>query len=120
MTNETLERELANYHALQEEIKNLAEQSDACKTKISELLLTEDITEYESTEGVSVSRFTPKPSNRLNKGLVESFCQEKNLDLQMFYKETATREQVKILIPSVKKKMEKYLAPKDDKEIEQK
>jgi hypothetical protein len=117
-TIKEMEVQLQTYRQLQLEIKNLEEQAEQIRTTVNEILVENDIKDYEALDGTTVQKFTPKGRMMLNKGLVESFCKKNNLEIGQFYKETATSEQIKIIIPESKEKMEKYLKGPSTKELE--
>lgn len=107
--NQELELLANQYHNIELEIKNLTDVKDEIRTKINQNLVTNDITDFESESGVSIKRFTPNGRRMLNRPLVESFCKERNIDSEQFFKISEAKEQIKILIPETKEKMKAFL-----------
>lgn len=108
-----LENLAGQYHNLELEAKNIAEQKEAVRTKINQFLVEQSITDFTSANGVSIKRFTPKGRRMLNRVLVENFCKTRNIDADQFFKTSEAKEQIKILIPETKEKMKAFLNAKD-------
>lgn len=104
-----IEQLMQEYFEIDSQIKELEETKNQIRQHIQEVLI-ENNQESVFVDGLGMAKyFTPKPQMRLNTKLVEKYCEEHNLDINDFKKETAANPQLRIVSQEVIEKQKTFL-----------
>lgn len=104
MNEEELKGMMGEYVEILDKIHDLEKQKSALKDKITTFVKLNEVTEYVD-DNHNVLTYKRTSSRRIQKALVEDYCEKNEVDIGIFYAETES-DSLRITPPRVAAKIE--------------